>query len=75
MLVLTNLHPDVTENVLRDFLLGMGEVTSILVNPPQDGQQGYALVEMDLDIDAARIVREMNHEEIFGQVVSISREL
>lgn len=72
-LVLSNLKSDVSDRVIRNFLFDQGEVTSIRITPPQDGQMGYAYVEMASDDDAAGIMRALNHSLILGQRVSISR--
>jgi hypothetical protein len=72
-LVFTNLKPAVTEAMIRNFLFNQGEIRSISVTAPQDRQQGYAYIEMALDKDAARVMRRLNHHQILGQQVSISR--
>lgn len=72
-LVITNLKPEVTEVMIKNFLFQRGKVLKIKLVKPQSEQQGYAYVELDSDKDAANVVRSLNGSRIKGQRVNISR--
>lgn len=72
-LVLNNLKEGTTETMIRNFLFDQGKIASIKMTSPQDRQEGYAFVTMDLDRDAINVMRKLNLHQILGQNVEISR--
>jgi RNA recognition motif-containing protein len=74
-LLVGNISTEANEDLIRNlFSATAGPVNSVDIpqNPKTGKNRGYALVEMNTDLDAEQAVRDLDGAELGGRVMAIS---